>query len=614
MKKKHVTSGFQSVSFAMLGILFQLVDTLPAATAVSHQGFTWTFSSDRPTGTFANGEPWVVAPVTVTAISPQWDGNNNGSMKNPVAGARNGFVTWPDATSMPAAYRYDATKNVATQLPLALAAGDVIASSKTVNSFPNYVEKVAVLTVLASAPPAGSFRPGPYGTNRTVRFNKSQINWGLLKSFAPVTGTPSRAQIDYFTPPLPWWEWGSNWAGNNLCGQWNMAAYNDGQGRPSTYGREIARKWGDVALWLNLNHTQADKERAMIYAIQCGIDIHSYTTNGGGFYHDGGHKCGRKFPVVMAAAALNDSTLKTFAANPDIFQEDTQTWIVTQSDVGRTVVSPKVTYSQQHVGMAEWGVRHRYEPIQDDSRWADGSPYRFTVWPAMSGVVVAVRLMGLQSTWNHPAIFQYNERFRSINGLDRFAENMLATYGGSAPSTSPPPPPPPPPELKIGSRIETIRSTNVRITGALTATLLGTQPTGSKGTIIAGPVVESGITWWQVDYDTGVDGWSGADNFILGTDQPPPAGFAVGKRIETIRSTNVRASGALTATLLGTQATGSKGTITAGSVIESGIIWWQVDYDTGVDGWSGEDNFKLGTDQAPPAKPSVPGGLEVTDP
>jgi hypothetical protein len=100
----------------------------------------------------------------------------------------------------------------------------------------------------------------------------------------------------------------------------------------------------------------------------------------------------------------------------------------------------------------------------------------------------------------------------------------------------------------------------------------------------------------------------------LGTDQPPPAGFAVGKRIETIRSTNVRASGALTATLLGTQATGSKGTITAGSVIESGIIWWQVDYDTGVDGWSGEDNFKLGTDQAPPAKPSVPGGLEVTDP
>jgi hypothetical protein len=222
-------------------------------------------------------------------------------------------------------------------------------------------------------------------------------------------------------------------------------------------------------------------------------------------------------PVVMAAAALNDSTLKSFAANPDNFQEDTQTWIVTQSDVGRAVVSPKVTYSQQHVGMAEWGVRHRFEPNQDDSRWADGSPYRFTVWPAMSGVVVAVRLMGLQATWNHPAIFQYNDRFRSINGLDRFAENMLATYSGSTPA----PPPPPPPEFSIGSRIETIRSTNVRATAALTGTLLGTQETASKGTIVAGPVSESGIIWWQVDYDSGADGWSGADNFILGTDQPP---------------------------------------------------------------------------------------------
>jgi len=125
--------------------------------------------------------------------------------------------------------------------------------------------------------------------------------------------------------------------------------------------------------------------------------------------------------------------------------------------------------------------------------------------------------MGLQATWNHPAIFQYNDRFRSINGLDRFAENMLATYSGSTPA----PPPPPPPEFSIGSRIETIRSTNVRATAALTGTLLGTQETASKGTIVAGPVSESGIIWWQVDYDSGADGWSGADNFILGTDQPP---------------------------------------------------------------------------------------------
>lgn len=499
-----------------------LTQSAAGATSVSHQGFVWNFSRDRPTGTFANGEPWVVGPVTITAISPQWDGTNNGSMKNPVPGTRNGFTTAPDASSILADYKYDATKNVALQLPLTLVAGDVLASAHTVSSYPNHTEKVCVLTVLGSQPAAGSFRPGPYGTDRVVRFNKSQINWDILRSLAPVAGAPTANQINNFTPPLPWWEWGTHWTGNSLCGQLNVAAYDDVKGVPSTYGREIARKWGDVALWLNLNHSLADKERAMIYTIQCGIDIHSYVTNGGGFHHDGGHKCGRKFPVVMAAAALNDPTLKAFASDPDIFQEDTQTWIVGQSDVGRSVLSPKVTYSQQHVGAAEWGVRHRFEPAQDDSRWADGSQQRFTVWPAMSGVVVAVELMGLQNIWNHPAIFQYNERFRSLNGLDTFATNMRAAHGGSAVVT------PPAPNLAIGNRIVAIRDTEVRVSGSPTATPLGVQATGSYGTIVAGPVVAGGITWWQVDYEANVDGWSVADNFTLGASPArptPPSGI-----------------------------------------------------------------------------------------
>ena len=517
MKLKIKTSSLWETLWALGCSAILLIQSAAGATSVSHQGFVWNFSADRATGTFANGEPWVVGPVTITAISPQWDGTNNGSMKNPVPGTRNGFTTAPDASSLIAAYKYDATKNVAIQLPLTLVAGDVLASAQTVSSFPNYTKKVCVLSVLGSQPPVGSFRPGPYGTDRNVRFNKSQINWNILRSLAPVAGAPTASQINDFTPPLPWWEWGTNWTGRSLCGQLNVAAYPDGKGVPSTYGLEIARKWGDVALWLNLNHSLDDKERAMIYTIQCGIDIHSYVTNGGRFYPDGGHKCGRKFPVVMAAAALNDATLKAFASKSDIFQEDTQTWIVGQNDVGRSVDSPKLTYSQQQVGTAEWGMCHHFEPNLDDSRWAGGSPYRFAVWPAMSGVVVAVELMGLQNIWNHPAIFQYNERFRSLNGLDTFATTMRAAYGGSTEVT------PPVPNLAIGNRILTTRDADVRDSGSLTATLLGVQAAGSSGTIVAGPVVAGGITWWQVDYDANVDGWSGADHFTSGAKQALPA-------------------------------------------------------------------------------------------
>jgi hypothetical protein len=512
-----------------LGLLaLTLAGPLHAANSVSYQGFTWTFSSDRPTGTFVNGEPYVIGPVTVTAISPAWNGSDNGSMVNPVAATRNGFTPRPDS-SLLAAYRYDSTKNVATQLPRTLQPGDVLVSSKTVSSYPNYMEAIGVLTVLSTAPPAGSFRPGPYGTDRTVRFNKSQINWNILKNFASVSGAPGKAEIDALMPSLAWFEWGENFSGAFLMPIVNTAAGNAGNGLPSNYGREIARKWGLVGLWLNTNQPSADKERIAIQAIQCGIDIHSYVQNGGGFYHDGGHKCGRKLPLVMAAAMLNDATLKTLAANPNVFQEDTQTWIVTQSDVGRAVDAPNETYQQQDVGMGEWGVRHRYEPRKDDRRWTGGTPYRHVVWPSMGGPVLAAELMGLQSIWNHPGIFTYNSRYKSLSSMGSFVDNMWNYRGASSSPTLPPETPAP---FAIGSRIEVFRNTNVRASGSLSGSLLGTQPTGVGGTLVEGPVLADGVTWWRVDYDSGADGWSGADNFIGGAPaQPTPPSAPSGLRV-----------------------------------------------------------------------------------
>lgn len=423
-----------------------LLMSASAASSVSHYGITWTFSADRATGTFANGEPWVVGPVTVTQIDPNpgqsVSGTQHGSMKNPIPGAKQGFDSNPVTMASTA---YDASLNVALSLPVSLVAGDALVSSRTVNFYPNFFDTICVLTVLSSGPPAGSFRPGPYGKDRTVRWNKSGINYSILKNFAAVSGAPTKAAIEAKLPALPWWEWSGHYSGNLLCPWRNVAAGNGGGDKPSTYGREIAAKWGEVGLWLNLNNSQADKEKAVIQTIQAGIDIWSYVNNGGGFYHDGGHKCGRKFPVLLAAAALNDATLLAFVKSPEIFQEDTQTFIVTQSDVGRVVVSPKVTYSQSNVGMAEWGVRHRWEPQQDDSRWADGSAYRFVVWPAMAGPVLAAELMGLKNTWGHPAIFAYTERFVSLSGLPGFTGNMWNAYKGTIAT----PPPPPPSNLRL---------------------------------------------------------------------------------------------------------------------------------------------------------------------
>lgn len=405
------------------------------ATSASHFGFTWTFSSDRPTGTFANGEPWVVGPVTITAISPNPSqsitGVQNGSMKNPRAGARQGFENNGN-TGIPEV-AYDASLNVALQLPLSLVGGDVLVSSKTnpANQFPLYFDTVCALTVLSAAPPSGSFRTGLYGNDHAVRWNKSQINWSILKNLASVPLAPTKAQIEEKLPPLPWFEWHSHQAAG-LYNPWrNIAAGNGGDGKPSTYGREIAFKWSEVALWLQLDHPQADKEKALIQTIQCGIDIWSYATNGGGFYHDGGHKCGRKFPVYLAAIALNDPVLLKFVENPNVFQEDMQTFFVTQNDIGRVLNPGNGGYTQAQLGMPEWGVRHRWEPQNDDSRWTGGVPYRHVVWPAMVGAVLAADLMDKEAAWGHPAIFAYNDRYYAAGGVSGFVAHMASyKYGG----------------------------------------------------------------------------------------------------------------------------------------------------------------------------------------
>lgn len=397
-----------------------------AANSVSHYGITWYFSSDRPTGTFVNGEPWVVGPVTITNINPNptqsVHGVQHGSMINPVPAKTFGFDDHPVISRD---IVYEASKNVALSFPFNLKVNDVLVSAYSQYEYPTFLRTVCALTVLPSAPPEGSFRPSIFGTDRTVKWNANQINWSVLKNLATVPSTPSRAVIAAQVPPLPWFEWSTSWSGNLLQPRDNTA---DGN---KQYGREIAGKFGQVGLWLNTSQPLADKRDIAIQMIQNGIDIYAYVAHGGGFYHDGGHKCGRKLPLVMAAMMLNDSSLKTMAADPNIFQEDTQTFFVTQSDVGRALDPGAETYRQEDVGMAEWGIRHRWEPNQDNRNW--GAIYRAVVGPGMMGPWLAGYLMGSQQTWNHPAAFAYMDRYATVAGAGSpFTQEMYNKHRGGA--------------------------------------------------------------------------------------------------------------------------------------------------------------------------------------
>lgn len=63
---------------------------------------------------------------------------------------------------------------------------------------------------------------------------------------------------------------------------------------------------------------------------------------------------------------------------------------------------------------------------------------------------------------------------------------------------------------------------NVRSAPSISGTLLGTQSTGVLGTVISGPTFADGYWWWNINFDSGVDGWSAED--FLERYVPPSTG------------------------------------------------------------------------------------------
>ncbi|MEK7465438.1 MAG: glycoside hydrolase family 18 protein, partial [Patescibacteria group bacterium] len=76
---------------------------------------------------------------------------------------------------------------------------------------------------------------------------------------------------------------------------------------------------------------------------------------------------------------------------------------------------------------------------------------------------------------------------------------------------------------------------------------------------------------------------------------PPPVStlFAIGGNVRTTASLNVRGAPTSLGTLLGTQAAGVLGSVMGGPIAADGYIWWHINYNTGVDGWSAENWLSL---------------------
>jgi hypothetical protein len=208
------------------------------------------------------------------------------------------------------------------------------------------------------------------------------------------------------------------------------------------YGREIAQRSGDATLMLMLNHlSQTQKQTLMYRAIQLGIDDYSVVSTGAGWINNGGHASGRKWPILFAGVMLNDGPMHGIGANAPTstswrFGEDQQTFYVTQQDVDRqhyanNSTTPIPGYTQDQIGLPEWGIRHFDQPQYDSPSWTTN--YRTcctaTAWV---GSVLSARMLNQQAAWNHQALFDYQDRYMQIEtgsgAWSDFSGQMWETY------------------------------------------------------------------------------------------------------------------------------------------------------------------------------------------
>ncbi len=296
------------------------------------------------------------------------------------------------------------------------------------------LKTAAILTVLATPAPVGSFRPPYSGSDKTIRFNAAQIDRARLGRLAPVAGTPSFSSVER-SFERPWIDHVPGWIGRYQHPADNMP----------DYGREIATEIGIGALMLNLNFTSQEKETLLVRYVQLGLDWYGVAVNGGdeNWPPNGGHASGRKWPIVFAGIVLNDNAMQHIGPGDGsgtvMFGEDGQTFYVTQADIDRAH-SPDLRgcdpaeYQAADLGLPEWGIVHSSDPSADNKAWC--AVYRECCTAnAWAGFILAAHIMHAEAVWNHPALFDYQDRYMATETpgewtrcWDDFTETMWDTY------------------------------------------------------------------------------------------------------------------------------------------------------------------------------------------
>ncbi|MFP4661917.1 MAG: Ig-like domain-containing protein [Halanaerobiales bacterium] len=273
---------------------------------VTISDMTFYFDDDYQVGTFANGDYWVLGPVTIDRITPDYDGYNYGWEVNPVVEGGAGFQD--------GCYDDKFDPSLVPDLPYTAERSLSIVKTTPYTESPlnrPCIKTAAVLTVVDEIPlqnGAAVFRP-PYVGDEKPYYYVSDVRTDLLPSYEPVDNMPSLESIEESFSKL-WLDHKPYRFGRALHPYDHM----------HNYWPDNTYKVNATVLRLMIDEPIEEKKQALINFINYGLD-HIYMMDLGQTWFGGGHHCGHRIAPAFAAVMLGVDESKAFMRNAEFFHD-----------------------------------------------------------------------------------------------------------------------------------------------------------------------------------------------------------------------------------------------------------------------------------------------------
>ncbi len=400
--------------------------------SITDGDFTYEFEGTVSAGQYLSGDWWVVGPVTITAITPDFNGSRHGFMLNPGFPSNGSGISESCYDS-----RHHFNAALCQTLPLTISPGSSPISLVKVKSYtdcadncqhadlrgdinPSYIQSASILTIVNTVPTIDAYRPNYIGSTK-LETAKSELDLSIFNR--------NLNSSRYMLPDLnmlramisePWFISDPGWSSRY---SYNLKAM-------PGYGREQALGIAQLALYALHEENLPEREHIIHFLIQFGIDVAGIVVlDSDAFRGNGGQTNGKKLPLALLARAYKPGPVKDFLRTliaSTHFSEDDQV------RTGTPFYAPNAGTFWDFGAGGENEKRH-------PSTWSDAELYQWRykaccTMGVFGGTWLVIGLLDLWPEWQNDAFragvygfFETEDLISQANIINPYHE---AVYGG----------------------------------------------------------------------------------------------------------------------------------------------------------------------------------------